>query len=218
MIAARAAAAAMLTSCTLPYRPEVHSILAESPLPRRLDDKRGLPEGLLDLEDALLWLDPSSGALIAVRKLDDESSRLGLAKDGSNTGLGILNMLGDCITDIMTGDETRPLEANVVEASRGDIDVRFVAKWLTDTLLWSGEFTAYCVLAWMERISSPYSKENFRAWSRRSDSGRVLGVRDTRRLILRDSSDGVCKPEKCAGPGSSSMLPFSLSKVSLRLK
>ena len=83
---------------------------------------------MLDLDVALLWFDPHSGALITVRKLDDESSLLGLAKDGSNTGLGILDMPGDSITDIATGDETRLSEASVLETLRGDTGARFAGK------------------------------------------------------------------------------------------
>lgn len=93
-----------------------------------------MSKGLLDLEVVLLWFDPPSGALIAVRKLEVESSRLGLAKDESNTGLGILDMPGDSSTDTTTGDETRPSAASVLEASHGDRAVRFVANWPTEML------------------------------------------------------------------------------------
>jgi hypothetical protein len=82
---------------------------------------------LLDLEVALLWFESLSGARMAVRKLDDESSLLGLAKDGSKTGLGILDMLGDSNVDVRTGENRTLSAARVPETSSGDGDGRLVA-------------------------------------------------------------------------------------------
>lgn len=64
---------------------------------------------------------------MAVRKLDDESSLLGLAKDGSKTGLGILDMLGNSDADVLIGDDTALSAARVLRSPRRDGEICFVA-------------------------------------------------------------------------------------------
>jgi hypothetical protein len=131
---------------------------------------------------------------MAVRKLDDESSLLGLAKDGSKTGLGILDMLVDSIIDVRTGDSKTLSAVRVPETSSGDGDGRLVANCSTDMLLCRGELAICCVLNCAGRMSSSYSKENLRVCSKRSDSGRFLGARGVRCSVLPASNDGVRKP------------------------
>jgi hypothetical protein len=54
-----------------------------------------------------------------VRKLDDESSLLGLARDGSKIGLGIFDT-GKSVIDVRTGDGTTLSVARVLATSSGD--------------------------------------------------------------------------------------------------
>jgi len=68
---------------------------------------------------------------MAVRKLDDESSLLGLARDGSKTGLGILDMPGNSDIEVLIGDDTALSAARVL----GSPCICFAAKWSTDILL-----------------------------------------------------------------------------------
>jgi hypothetical protein len=62
---------------------------------------------------------------MAVRKLDDESSLLGLASDGSKLGLGIFDT-GNSVIDVRTGDETALSAARVLETSSGDSGGRLI--------------------------------------------------------------------------------------------
>jgi hypothetical protein len=63
---------------------------------------------------------------MAVRKLDDESSLLGLARDGSKLGLGIFDA-GKSVIDVRAGDETTLSAVRVLETSSGDSGGRLVA-------------------------------------------------------------------------------------------
>lgn len=127
-----------------------------------LDDRRGLSKRLLDLDVPLLWFVSPSEALMAVRKLDDESSLLGLASDASNTGLGIFDRPGDSIRGVVTGDDTALSAARMPDALSGD-EESGGAKLPTETLLWRIDLAGCCALSCEERRSLSYSKENLRA-------------------------------------------------------
>jgi hypothetical protein len=81
---------------------------------------------LLDLEVALLCVESFSELRMAVRKLDDESSLLGLARDGSKLGLGIFDT-GKSVMEVRIGDDTALSAARVLETSNGDVGGRLVA-------------------------------------------------------------------------------------------
>ena len=83
---------------------------------------------------------------MAVRKLDDESSLLGLASDASNTGLGIFDRPGDSIRGVVTGDDTALSAARMPDALSGD-EESGGAKLPTETLLWRIDLAGCCALS-----------------------------------------------------------------------